>query len=213
MKHYAFALLVLSSAACKKDEIQVYKVAKSSDVPAPTAAPAMPPAATPAGLPDGHPPVGSAGGMGTLPPELSQMAVASPLALSWKAPAGWTEKAGAGMRRATFVVPGSAGPADLSVISLPGDAGGDLPNVNRWRGQIGLPAWDEASFKKGAVKVPSKAGTFTLVDLSGGGQRMAAAMLTRNEETWFFKLLGPDATVGAALPAFRGFLAGIKPAS
>ena len=217
MKLSALAVLLLSLAACKKDEIQVYKVAKPADVPAApmaSAAPAMPASAAGAPpLPDGHPPIGGASGMGALPPEMSQMAVASPLSLAWKAPGGWTEKPAAGMRRATFVVPGGAGPAELYVVSLPGDAGGELPNVNRWRGQVGLPAWDEAGFKKAAVKVSSKAGTFTLVDLPGSGARMAAAMLTRNDETWFFKLLGPDASVGAALPAFKTFLAGVKPAS
>lgn len=217
MRHYALAALLLSSAACKKEEIQVYKLAKSPEAPAAHnhdheghEAHAQ----APGGLPEGHPPVGAgAAGMGALPPEMAQMAVASPLSIAWTVPAGWTAKPAAGMRRATFVVPGAAGAAEVSVISLPGDAGGELPNVNRWRGQVGLPAWDEAAFKKAVVKVPSPAGTFTLVDLSGGAQRMAAGMMTRDGETWFFKLLGPDATVGGALPAFKTFLAGMKPAA
>lgn len=205
MKHYALAALLISLSACKKDEIQVYKVAKPAEAPGAAAAPA--------GLPEGHPPIGAgASGMGALPPEMAQMAVASPLSLAWKSPAGWQEKPASGMRRATFVVPGAAGSAELSVISLPGDAGGDLANVNRWRGQVGLSAWDEASFKKAAVKVSAPAGTFTLVDLAGGPQRMAAAMMMRNGESWFFKLLGPDGTVGGALPAFKSFLATVKPA-
>lgn len=215
MRHYAIALILLSVAACKKDEIQVYKVAKSAEAPAVhnhdhEGHEAH--AEAPAGLPEGHPPIG-AGAMGALPPEMTQMAVASPLSLAWKVPAGWTQKPASGMRRATFVVPGAAGAAEVSVISLPGDAGGELPNVNRWRGQVGLPAWDEAAFKKAVVKVASPAGTFSLVDLSGGAQRMAAGMTMRNGETWFFKLLGPDATVGATLPAFKSFLAGVKPAA
>lgn len=225
MKRIVFAALLLSVAACKKDEIQVYKVAKPAEMPAAAnphgaaphaaapAAPALPPG-MPSGLPDGHPPIGAgAGMMGQLPPEMTAAATASPLSLKWKTPAGWEEKPASGMRRATFVVPGSAGPADLSVIALPGDAGGELPNINRWRGQVGLNPWDEAAFRKAAVKVSSPAGPITVVDLAGGTQRMAAAILTRGGESWFFKLLGPDATVGAALPAFKTFLAGVKPAS
>lgn len=204
MTRYALAALVLALAACQKDEIQVYKVAKPVEAP-----PAAAVAAAPSSLPEGHPPIG-AGAMGALPPEMAQMAVASPLSLAWKAPAGWRQMPASGMRRATFVVPG---PAELSVISLPGDAGGELANVNRWRGQVGLPAWGEADFKKAAVQVTAPAGAFTVVDLAGGAQRMAAAMLTRGGETWFFKLLGPDAAVGAALPAFKSFLESVKPAS
>lgn len=232
MNPYVIAALLVTLVACKKDEIQVYKVAKPSEgavapaQPMPADHPALPglsgvaaaavAAASggtpPAGLPDGHPPIGSSG-MGTLPPEMAQMAVATPLTLAWKAPGGWQSKPASGMRRATFVIPGSAGPAELSVISLPGDAGGDLANVNRWRGQVGLSAWDEAAFKKASMKVSSPAGTFTVVDLAGGPQRMAAAILMRNGESWFFKLLGPDGTVGGSLPDFKSFLATVKPAA
>lgn len=231
MKHYALAGLLFSLSACKKDEIQVYKVAKPSNgavAPAkmPEDHPALPGLSgvaaaavaaaagnVPVGLPEGHPPIGAgASSMGALPPEMAQMAVASPLSLAWKSPAGWQEKPASGMRRATFVVPGAAGPAELSVISLPGDAGGDLANVNRWRGQVGLSPWDAGSFAKASQKVSSPAGTFTVVDLVGGPQRMAAAMTMRNGESWFFKLLGPDGTVGGALPAFKTFLASVKPA-
>lgn len=43
------------------------------------------------------------------------------------------------MRVASFKVQNDAGQqADVSVIPLPGRAGGDESNVNRWRGQVGL---------------------------------------------------------------------------
>ena len=199
---------LLTLAACKKEEIQVYRLAKPADSGSPAAAPAAP-----AGLPEGHPAIAGGGPMGGMPPEMTAAASASPSSLKWKGPAGWTEKPGSGMRRATFVVPGEAGPADLSVVSLPGDAGGVLANVNRWRGQVGLPPWDEAGFKADAQTVKAPAGAFTLVDLPGSGQRMLAAILQKDGETWFFKLLGPDKTVAAAKAAFKAFLAGISPAA
>ncbi|MBI3297180.1 MAG: hypothetical protein HYZ75_03385 [Elusimicrobia bacterium] len=205
----ALAACLFALAACKKEEVQVYSLARPTrPVPAPPAAPGAAPTA--AALPDGHPPIGA--GMGALPPELVAPATEGPAALAWKAPAGWTEKAAAGMRRATFAVPGGAGAADLSIISLPGDAGGELANVNRWRAQVGLGPWDEAAFKKAAETVASPAGRFIVVDLAGPAQRMLAAMTTRGGETWFFKLVGPDQTVGAARPAFKTFLAGVRAA-
>ena len=109
------------------------------------------------------------------------------------------------------MVTGAAGPAELSVISLPGDAGGELANVNRWRGQVGLESWDEAALRKAAETVASKAGNFTMVDLAGSSQRMLAGMALRDGESWFFKLLGPGETVGAAKPAFKAFLASVSP--
>lgn len=209
---YFLMTVMLALAACKKDDIQVYKIAKPAGSGMPAAAPAAP--APTGALPDGHPPLGGdmgmGPGMGAMAPELAAMATASPNSISWKAPAGWTEKPASGMRRATFIVPGGA---ELSVISLPGDAGGDLANVNRWRGQLGLGPWSEAEMAKAAAAVGSPAGKFTLVDLEGTSQRMLAAMLTRGGETWFFKLVGASKAVGDAKAGFKGFLAGVKPSA
>jgi hypothetical protein len=52
----------------------------------------------------------------------------------WQAPAGWQERPGNGMRRASFQIAGADGAqADMAVTVFPGDVGGDLANVNRWR--------------------------------------------------------------------------------
>ena len=60
----------------------------------------------------------------------------------WKTPEGWTEQGGSGMRAATFVIGDPAEKVECSVIALPNDAPASdeyiLPNVNRWRGQLGL---------------------------------------------------------------------------
>lgn len=193
------AVTLLALAACKKDEIQVYKIAKPTEAPEAAAAPHAH---------EDHAAPAAGAGMGALPPEMSVVATAAPASLIWQAPAGWAAKPASGMRRATYLVSGAA---DMSVISLPGDAGGDLANVNRWRGQVGLEPWDAAAFKKAAETVVSRAGNFTMIDLAGSSQRMLAGMMMREGETWFFKLLGPDQLVGAAKPAFKSFLASVSP--
>ncbi len=55
-------------------------------------------------------------------------------------PAGWKESPPSEFRVASFRVRGKDAreDADVSVVPLPGDAGGDLANVNRWRGQVDL---------------------------------------------------------------------------
>ncbi|MEN0110656.1 MAG: hypothetical protein AAF805_08010 [Planctomycetota bacterium] len=60
----------------------------------------------------------------------------------WETPDGWTEEPGAGMRLATLRVPTSGEPIELSVIGLPVRGGWEASvasNVDRWRGQMGLP--------------------------------------------------------------------------
>ncbi len=60
---------------------------------------------------------------------------------SWKVPAGWKEEAGNPMCAATIVIPGDKR-LEITVNALPWkDRQNDLlPNVNRWRGQLQLPA-------------------------------------------------------------------------
>src|SRR4029077_16036488 len=61
----------------------------------------------------------------------------------WQLPEGWRQKPGSGMRYATIEVDAPAAPLDLSVTVLPpSESDSDaytLANVNRWRGQLGLP--------------------------------------------------------------------------
>ncbi|GIW95213.1 MAG: hypothetical protein KatS3mg110_3254 [Pirellulaceae bacterium] len=63
----------------------------------------------------------------------------------WTLPEGWSENAGDAIRYRTLVSSGELGRSvEVSVTRLPA-TGGDwdaylLANVNRWRGQIGLPA-------------------------------------------------------------------------
>ena len=52
----------------------------------------------------------------------------------------WVVKPPAPMRKATFGVPAGSAEADLSITAFPGDVGGELANINRWRGQVGLDA-------------------------------------------------------------------------
>jgi hypothetical protein len=107
--------------------------------------------------------------------------------VEWTAPEGWPSKPGDGMRRATYV----AGAAELTVISLPGEAGGPLANVNRWRGQLGLGPAKTV----GGRSLETPLGTATLVEFENKGKKTAAAFLMVGGESWFFKLTGPSSDV------------------
>ncbi len=62
------------------------------------------------------------------------------------------------MRVASFEVSENGKTADVSVIPLGGMAGGDLANVNRWRGQVGLPPLAERRSAKARRKKSQVAG-------------------------------------------------------
>lgn len=130
--------------------------------------------------------------------------------LKWTAPAGWQEKPAAAMRKATFVISGANGAtAELAVTAFPGDVGGDLANLNRWRGQLGLPPVTEVEFAGAVTRLKVNGLAVTLADLTGGGgspQRLLGAMVPHAGATWFFKLTGPAALVAAEKPAFLSFV-------
>jgi hypothetical protein len=125
-------------------------------------------------------------------------------ALTWDLSKGWTETRAGGMRFATLKPP-ATGKIDVSVIVLPGTAGGELANVNRWRGQIGLPPIDEAGRTQMRKEVKSKAGAVSLYDFSAGDaskQHMIAGLLFAEGRSWFVKMVGDDEPVTASRADF-----------
>lgn len=130
--------------------------------------------------------------------------------LKWSVPAGWQEKPATSMRKATFVIAGANGAtAELAVTAFPGNVGGDLANLNRWRGQLSLPPVTEAEFAGAVTRLTVNGLNITLVDITGGGDsppRLLGAMVPYAGSTWFFKLTGPAALVAAEKPAFLSFV-------
>jgi hypothetical protein len=102
-------------------------------------------------------------------------------------------------------------PLDLTVTPLPLMAGELLPNVNRWRGQLGLPPTNEAEVSKDVTPVKVAGQDANLVDLTGPDpgsegkpqQRMLAAIVPLGGRVWFFKLSGAAERVGPQKQAFE----------
>ncbi len=140
-------------------------------------------------------------------------------ALSWKLPAGWKEMEASGMRKGSFLVSGKQGmQADVSIISLPGNAGGFLPNVNRWRGQISLPPLTEEEFSKFAAYFDVRGEQALLVDMLSQSvlekktsrTRVIGSILVKEGQCWFFKMMGDDALVESQKEAFTNFVKSVE---
>lgn len=57
----------------------------------------------------------------------------------WMVPEHWvSDDTPRSMRLATYMIPSSAGDQEVAVTRFPGQVGGTLANINRWRGQMGL---------------------------------------------------------------------------
>jgi hypothetical protein len=190
---FVVSLVIPMFVGCDRNEIKVYRVEKESVQEPVAAAPSM---SMEKGLP---------------PPSTVEK-------LEWTAPSHWEQKPASNMRYASFSVTGKGGAqADLSVISLAGEAGGVLANINRWRDQLGLSPITEAQFAKDHVQLEvlkTKVVVVSFANTSGSAekknQRILAAILPRSSSTWFFKMTGDDALVEAQKPAFIQFLKSLR---
>ncbi len=188
-------LLVLASG-CRSEQVSHFRVPKEMASAESAPRPAMPP--KPMGERTGEVPASD------VPPPPTPKG-----SLKWSLPKGWSELPGGGMRFATFKAP-YAGKLEATVVVLPGPAGGELANVNRWRGQIALPALDEAGLAKARTALKSKVGTINVYDFTSDGQaksRMVAGYVsTPDGNTWFLKLNGDADPVAKAKPDFMTIL-------
>jgi hypothetical protein len=201
----ALVALALPLAACRRAEIASYRVPKEKDAELPMAA-------------GGNPPAGAAAAPATAGPSMANtpVATAQGSGLTWTAPAHWQAKPAGAMRKGSYTVPGADGAtADLSITAFPGDVGGELANVNRWRGQISLPPIAAEELASAVTRVSAHGLELGLVDFAGpgaGAQRILGAMAPYAGSTWFFKLMGPDAVVAKEKAAFLEFLKTVRPA-
>jgi hypothetical protein len=160
------------------------------------------------GLPPGHPAIG--GGNQSAPMMSSESAPANKPA--WTVPAGWQEVPAAQFLLAEYSIAGANGAkAEVNVAQLSGNGGGVLPNVNRWRGQIGLDPVDETGLGKMTTTMAVAGGQATIVDMAGNdmsGQatRLVAAIVPVGDQTWFYKLMGDEKVVAGQKDAFTKFV-------
>jgi hypothetical protein len=196
--------LLSLALGCRSDEVSHFRVPKEAPFTQSGPRPAMPP--QPMGERTGEPGPNTAPDM---PPPPTPAG-----ALKWSLPKGWSETQGGGtMRFATFKAP-YTGKLEATVVVLPGPAGGELANVNRWRGQIGLPGLDEAGLAKARKVVKTKAGALNVYDFTSEGQaksRMVAGYIsTPDGNTWFLKLTGDAEPVAKAKPDFLTILGSVR---
>jgi hypothetical protein len=147
-------------------------------------------------------------------------------AISFKLPSNWeAQQPKSSMRLAQVSAPGSKGPAELIVFFFgPQGAGTAKANVDRWIGQFTNP---DGSPVSDAKQTSSKVAGFDVTKvevkgLYGGGMgasgqpeepqadhALLATIVNTADGPYYFKLLGPQATVSENSAAFDESIASI----
>lgn len=173
--------------------------------------------------------VGNAPGMGAPPSTGAQPdenGVIDVGAIAFKMPGKWSvETPKSGMRRAQLSASGSAGPAELIVYFFgPQGAGTERDNLDRWIGQFSNADGSPVSNAK-ETSTKTAGGNASKLEVAGryaGGmsatgqqqagkaeQRLLAAIVNSPGGPYYFKFLGPDATVTENRAAFDEMIASI----
>ena len=161
-------------------------------------------------LPASHPAIP---GMDTAATATSAAAADKP---AWTVPPDWKEGELMQFLVARYIIAGSGeASAAVNVSQLDGTGGGLLPNLNRWRSQLGQPALSDDD----AAKLPTIDATgakavvadFTGTDArTGKAARLVGVVLPLNGRTWFYKLMGDPDLVGRQKDALIQFVQSAK---
>jgi hypothetical protein len=177
-------------------------------------------------LPPGHPPVGKGEPAPPIPGPPPGSGSGSQ-GLTWAAPSGWTkETPSSPMRRAQYRVPGPGGPGECVVFYFgPGQGGDAKTNAARWAGQFrrsdGGPVGDGYMMREtkvGDLSVFLVEVTGTYVGGMGGGPvgperpsyMLLGAIADGPDAKWFFRAIGPRATLEAQRSAFDRMIRSLK---
>ncbi|MFO8027541.1 MAG: hypothetical protein R6U56_07745 [Opitutales bacterium] len=210
IRTFTFALVMLLwFSGCDRAEPVTYTIPKedrsastSGDVPqgAPAASdPGQPPQAAPA----------AGNSEMRVLPGMEEAAQAAP-EFTYSVPEAWEEFAPQSVRKANFRVSDERGSAEIAVTVFPGDVGGTLANVNRWRGQIGLDETDADGLRDLTRPFTISKHEAILVELQGPEQSILGGILSFHGSTWFFKMQGDTGTVAEQAEAMEAFLSSVQ---
>jgi hypothetical protein len=134
------------------------------------------------------------------------------------------------MRQAQFLLPrveGDGADGELVVFYFgPGQGGSVDANIDRWVGQFGQPDGSASKDKAKTSRNQIAGMQVTFVDLNGTyqapimpgaperhnspGYRLLAAVVETPDGPWFFKLVGPEKTIGKWAESFDQFIRSVK---
>jgi len=127
-------------------------------------------------------------------------------ASGWVVPEGWRRsEEERPMRLATYEAPAADGWVEVAVTRFPGRVGGELANINRWRGQMGLPPIHEADLPDALERFTCPAGPGYVARLEGDESHMLAIAVYESAagRTWFVRATDVETRIDAIEPAAR----------
>ena len=135
--------------------------------------------------------------------------------LKYKTPEGWKPGRSGGMRKAAFNITAGGETGEVTIIDLSKEHSPLLPNINRWRGQVGLRDITEAELSKESEQLKAGDLEATYVKLIGPKTSKPAtailgAIIYRENLAWFVKFTGPPKLAEQEADRFKQFVQSIR---
>ncbi len=144
------------------------------------------------------------------PPTAPASKPAADPGITFTKPDSWTQGRMNSMRKAAFDVKTDDGQAEFTVSTLAAGGAALLPNVNRWRGQVGLAGTDEAGLAESLKDIDVGGIESKYVELVGAEKSTLAVIAIRDATAWFFKMMGDAETVAAEKENFELFVKSVQ---
>ena len=129
---------------------------------------------------------------------------------SFTAPQGWKPGTTGPFRKVAFEVEDNGEKCEITVSSLAAAGSGLLPNINRWRGQIGLKEMEQAEMQKAVEPVSVDGHDGHVIELVGDRKTIIGAIVIVSDQGWFVKLTGEKALAAREKANFMGFVKSVK---
>jgi hypothetical protein len=130
-------------------------------------------------------------------------------------PEGWQVGKPVMFSKASFTVTDGQQQVQTTISDLAAAAGDLLPNINRWRGQVGLPNQSQAELEAELKTLPVAGQQGHYVVLEGPGkeskpQTILGVIVQHSGKAWFIKLMGDAPLAAREQQRFEAFVKSLK---
>lgn len=153
--------------------------------------------------------------MDTSPPAPGNGSAGATASVTYNTPDGWEPSTLNQFRKAAFIVHEGDQQVEITIIDLAAQAGELLPNINRWRGQVGLSEIDQQQMESELQETTlgDVSGYYVKLQSSQGAEKqqtILGVIAVRQGSSWFVKLTGDTPLAERENENFLEFVSSIK---
>lgn len=127
----------------------------------------------------------------------------------WKTPDTWAIADNDQFSKVAWQVGPKNDPARITLSDLP-IAAGLVPQLTRWRGQIGIELGPKDDPMAGTESIKLSGGNGTYVDFQGEEASILGLLLPQGDKLWIFKFRGNNEVAEEQRASFREFCESVK---